>query len=266
MKQYCFYVMAVTALFFQSCGDNIKEASELKPFFDKYNVEGSFALYDNGRGEIKVHNLKRDTTRMSPASTFKIVNTLVALETGTILNDSAVIPWDGIPRDIPAWNKDLTLAEAFKVSAVPYFQELARRIGKDTLQKWLDTLHYGNTTIGNRVDTFWLDNSLQISPDEQLGLIKHLYFDKLPFTKGAQHTVRKLMHQEENTNYSLSYKTGWTAKIDEKHIGWVVGWIEENRHPYFFVLNLETAEENPEIRIAILKDILSHLGFFNGKM
>lgn len=266
MKQYCFYILAVVAVFFSSCGDNIKEATDLKPFFDKYNVEGSFALYDNGRGEIKVHNLKRDTTRMSPASTFKIVTSLVALETGVALNDSLLIPWDGVTRDISAWNKDLTLAEAFKVSAVPYFQELARRIGKDTLQYWLDTLHYGNTTIGDRVDSFWLDQSLKISPDEQLGLVKHLYFNKLPFTKGAQHTVRNMMLQEENSNYSLSYKTGWSRNEGNRYTGWIVGWIEENRHPYFFVLNMETAENNPGVRIDILKDILAYLGFFNGKM
>ncbi len=266
MKQYCLYILAVVAFFFQSCGDNIKEAADLKPFFDQHNTEGSFALYDNGRGEIKVHNLKRDTTRMSPASTFKIVTALVALETGAVLNDSTVIPWDGVTREIDAWNKDLSLAEAFKVSAVPYFQELARRIGKDTLQQWLDTLHYGNATIGDRVDTFWLDQSLKISPDEQLGLVKHLYFDKLPFTKGAQHTVRRLMLQEENSNYSLSYKTGWSRHENNHYTGWVVGWIEENRHPYFFVLNLETAANDPEVRIRILKEILEHLGFFRGKM
>lgn len=263
MKRYCIFLFVLTILV-QSCSDNIKESSDLKQFFDKYNVDGSFALYDNGRGEIKVYNLQRDTTRMTPASTFKIVSSLIALQTGTVLNDSAVIAWDGVKREIEAWNQDLTMAEAFKVSAVPYYQELARRIGRDTLQKWLDTLHYGNQKIGNRVDYFWLDNSLQISPDEQLGLVKHLYFDKLPFTKGAQHTVRNMMRQEENTNYSLSYKTGWGPGNNNKHVGWVVGWIEENRHPYFFVLNVEA--EDPAVRVTILKDILAHLGFFNGKM
>ena len=258
MKRYCFYLF-VLAVFLPSCFDNIKESADLKPFFDKHHAEGSFALYDNGRGEIKVYNLKRDTTRMSPASTFKIITSLVALQTGTVLNDSTVIPWDGITREVNDWNKDLTLAEAFKVSAVPHFQELARRIGKDTL-------HYGNQTIGNKVDTFWLDNSLQISPDEQLGLMKRLYFDQLPFTKGAQHSVRNMMLQEQNSNYSLSYKTGWTSADDKKHIGWVVGWIEENRHPYFFALNLETTNEDPDARIEILKEILTYLGFFEGKM
>ncbi|MBX3239543.1 MAG: class D beta-lactamase [Chitinophagaceae bacterium] len=265
MKRYSIFFVGILFVF-QSCSDNIKEEKELKQFFDKYRVNGSFALYDNGRGEIKLYNLERDTTRMSPASTFKIVTALVALQTGVALNDSTVINWDGVTRDAEDWNRDMSLAEAFKISAVPHFQELARRIGRDTLQKWLDTLHYGNMTMGSRVDTFWLDNSLLVSPDEQLGLVKRLYFDQLPFTKGAQHTVRNLMLREDNTNYSLSYKTGWGLKSENKHIGWVVGWIEENRHPYFFVLNIESPDENPEVSVKIVKDILAHYGFFDGKM
>jgi beta-lactamase class D len=111
---------------------------------------------------------------------------------------------------------------------------VARRIGKDTMQQWLDSLHYGNMKIGNYVDSFWLDNSLKISPDEQLGLVKRLYFDQLPFQKRTQQIVRDVMIQESNTLYTLCYKTGWGFDEQSNSIGWMVGWIEENKHPYFF--------------------------------
>jgi beta-lactamase class D len=44
----------------------------------------------------------------------------------------------------------------------------------------------------------------------------------------------------------------------------VVGWIEENKHPYFFVLNIESADKNIDmktVRMKMLKDILAQLGF-----
>ena len=140
--------------------------------------------------------------------------------------------------------------EAFRVSAVPYYQEVARRIGKDTMQFWLDSLKYGAKTdtekvvIRSAIDTFWLDNSIKITPDEQLGVVKRLYFDQLPFFKTYQEMVKRAMLFENNSNYKLAYKTGWGFNEQGNNIGWVVGWIEENHHPYFFVLNIESPEQN----------------------
>ena len=156
---------------------------------------------------------------------------------------------------------------AFRLSCPPWYQELARRLGKDTLQQWLDTLSYGNKKI-SRVDTFWLDNSLKVRPDEQLGLVKRLYFGQLPFHKINQEIVKNAMLFEDNPNYKLSYKTGWGFRENGNSLAWVVGWIEENKHPYFFVLNLETPDRNadiPGIRLKILKGILQQLEFMQGR-
>lgn len=168
----------------------------------------------------------------------------------------------------PDWNKDLTMTEAFKVSAVNYYQEVARRIGKDTMQYWLDTLHYGNMNISGPIDSFWLNNTLKISPDEQLGLVNRLYFDKLPFTKRSQDIVKHVMLQEDNTLYKLSYKTGWGFDEKNNSIGWMVGWIEENRHVYFFVTLVKSPDKDVDmqaVRMRITKGILSELGFFKGE-
>ena len=180
-----------------------------------------------------------------------------------------VIKWDGIKRSNEDWNKDLTMLEAFKVSCVPYYQEVARRIGKDTMKLWIDSLSYGNKNLGDKIDTFWLDNHLKISPDEQLGLMKRLYFDQLPFQKRTQQIVRDAMLQEDNTAYSLSYKTGWGFDEKNNNIGWIVGWIEENKHPYFFVTLVKSADpaiDMKAVRLNITKGILKQLGFFNGRM
>jgi beta-lactamase class D len=165
--------------------------------------------------------------------------------------------------------------EAFRVSAVPYYQEVARRIGKERMEYWMDTVNYGAGAkdtafrIHSAVDTFWLDNTLKITPDEELGLVKLLYFNQLPFFKSYQEKVKNAMLFENTTMYRLAYKTGWGKKENGNHLAWAVGWVEENNHPYFFVLNFETPEANadiPAIRMKILKGILKQLGFFEGKM
>ncbi len=257
-------------LLISSCSVNkAKIDNDLKKYFDAKNVDGGFTLLNNTDGSVRVYNMALDTTRFTPASTFKMANALIGLQTGIVSDENMSIPWDGVVRTNKDWNKTLTLKEAFKVSSVPYFQEVARRIGKDTMQQWIDSLSYGNKNIQGPVDSFWLNNQLKISPDEQLGFLKKLYFDQLPFRKTVQLAVRDMMLQEDNTLYKLSYKTGWGFDEQKNNIGWVAGWIEENRHVYFFVTLVKSPDANLDMksaRMAITKDILKHLGFLQGKM
>lgn len=270
MIRYCLLLM----LLLNACSpNNVKVDNSLSKYFDEQKVTGCFGLYDNGQNEFTIYNLSRyrDSAYL-PASTFKIVNSLIGIETGRIRDENMVIPWDGIHRQRSDWNKDLTMAEAFKVSSVPYYQAIARCIGKDTMQYWLDSLgyagKYGKALIKTPIDSFWLNNAIKITPDEQLGLVKKLYFDQLPFQKRTQRIVKQVMLREKNANYTLSYKTGWGFRENGNSIGWVVGWVEENIHPYFFVLNIESADTNIDmsnVREAILKNILNNLGFLKGK-
>src|SRR5688500_13829838 len=271
MKVLAYCLLLIVSL--SACSpNNVKQDKSLGKYFEENKVDGCFALMDNGTGKFTVYNLARyrDSSYL-PASTFKIVNSLIGLQTGRITNDSMVIKWDGVKRPFDSWNKDLTMYDAFRVSAVPYYQEVARRIGKDTMQFWLDSLSYGTQKITTAIDTFWLDNSLKVTPDEELGLVKRLYFDQLPFFKTYQEMVKRAMLFENNAYYRLAYKTGWgfwNERID-KHIGCITGWIEENWHPYFFVLNIESPDRNFDmttVRMKMLKDILKQLGFFEGKM
>lgn len=272
------FILLITCITLTCCSPNNVEVDEsLQQFFDANKVTGTFGVFDNGQGNFTIYNLKRfKDSAYLPASTFKIINSLIGLETGRIVNEKMVIPWDGVVRIFPngdtakSWNKDLTMSQAFEYSAVPYYQEVARRIGKDTMQHYLDTLGYAsryNRAVVQKVDTFWLDNSVKITADEQLGIVKKLYFNQLPFQKRSQTIVRQAMFHESNSNYSLSYKTGWGFRENGNSIGWVVGWIVENQHPYPFVLNVEGAHDVDMVkaRMNVLTGILKKLGFMEGK-
>ncbi len=259
--------------------NNVSINNDLKKYFDNNHVIGTFGLLDNGQNEFTVYNLLRfkDSTFL-PAPTFDIVNSLIGIETGRIVNEKMLIKWDGVERKYPngdtasAWDKDLAMTDAFKASAVPYYQEVARRIGKDTMQHWLDSLGYGarytKAVIKTGVDTFWLDNSVKVTADEQLGLVKKLYFGQLAFQKRTQDIVKKAMLQEKNKKYSISYKTGWGLTGNGDGFGWLAGWIEENNHVYFFVLNVQGDRHTDMATVAqnTVKGILKQLGFFEGKM
>ncbi len=264
------FLFFFSLIIISSCSVNkAKIDNDLKKYFDAKNVDGCFTMLNNTDGSVTVYNMALDTTRFTPASTFKMANALIGLQTGIVTDENMSIPWDGVVRPNNDWNKTLTLKEAFKVSSVPYFQEVARRIGKDTMQQWIDSLAYGNKNIQGPVDSFWLNNQLKISPDEQLGFLKKLYFDQLPFRKTVHLAVRDMMLQEDNTLYKLSYKTGWGFDEQKNNIGWVAGWIEENRHVYFFVTLVKSPDASIDmksVRMAVTTDILKQLGFLQGKM
>lgn len=263
-----FLIPALLCYILSGCStNNVNEDENLKTYLDSAAVKGCFALFNNGANDFTVSNLSRyRDSSYPPAATFDIVNSLIGIQTGAIRDENMVVKWDSIKRTADEWNRDLTMKEAFTVSSVPYFQEVARRIGRDTMKIWIDSLGYGNRNMDGPIDSFWFTN-LKIKPDEQLGLVKKLYFDQLPFFKHTQNIVQSVMLREQNSNYQFSYKTGWERIENGHELAWVVGWIEENKHPYFFVLNIESPEPGrvPVVCMKLLREILARLGFFNGK-
>jgi beta-lactamase class D len=267
----------IAALAGTSCSDiRIKEHPEWKKQFDAYGVDGCFEYYDNNKETAHYYNKERCAKQVSPASTFKIFNSLVGLETAVAPDEQLVIKWDGVERWNKDWNKDMTMAEAFKVSCLPYYQELARRIGAKDMQHYLDTVQYGNKQIGKAVDSFWINGKLLISPDEQVGFVKRLYHGELPFSERSQRIVRGMMLQEESKNYKLYYKTGWGFE-GSNNLLWIVGYVEKIEelknietgkiegvpHPYFFALNFTSADSTKDlrqIRVDLLHKLLNEAG------
>ena len=231
---------------------------DLEKYFQDFEA-GAFVLYDQGADQYTRYNPDRCAERFLPASTFKIMNSLIGLESGVIPDQNYVIEWDGTHYDVVEWNQDHTLKTAFQVSAVWYYQELARRVGRERMQQYIDAVRYGNQDISGQIDTFWLEGGLRISPDEQVEFLKRLYAGDLPFSERSMDIVRDIMVIEQTDEYTFSGKTGTALRVASP-VGWFVGYLETSDNVYFFATNikLQTAQGNigkaQEITRAILRD------------
>jgi len=236
-------------------------------YFEKYfqnkNVDGCFVLYDLEKDELIISNPERCKTGFLPASTFKIFNSLTALETGVATGKDFLIKWDGTDHGSAGWNRDHTLESAFKASAYWYYQELARRIGEEQMQLWLNSTSYGNKNWGGGIDQFWLKGELRITPIEQTLFLAQPVKETLPFSKANQQLVKEIMIEKEMDVYRLGAKTGWAILPDQTNIGWFVGYILKEGKWYTFATNIESKTELngfQQIRRDITSQILTQLG------
>jgi beta-lactamase class D len=228
-------------------------------FFEGYS--GAFVLYDvNNRYYIR-HNEEQCNKRLSPCSTFKIPNSLIALETGVATDENFLLKWDSIKQPIDSWNRDHTLKTAIANSVVWYYRELARRIGNDKMNDYIQKMNYGNMDISGGVDKFWLMNSLTISANEQAEFLIKLLMNKLPFSERTINIVKDIMTLEKTDSYVLMGKTGSGEKKDEKYSqGWFVGFITHNNNAFVFATNIIAPEKAngpkaKEITYNILKSL-----------
>lgn len=217
---------------------NWTEHKEWKAYFDKEEVKGTFLLYDLKKDQYLVYNQKLSKQGFLPASTFKIFNTLVGLETG-VVDTNVMIHWDGVRRWNADWNRDMKLKTAFQLSCVPCYQQIARKIGATRMKEWLDKAHFGKMEVQeSNIDTFWLTGDSRISPFEQVDFLKRLYKNELPFSQSTVENFKNIMIAERGTDYVLRAKTGW-AVDGKQNIGWYVGYIEKEENVYFFALNFQ---------------------------
>lgn len=211
----------------------------LQTLFEKYQVEGTLLIESLDGKERYVYNEARAKTPLLPASTFKIPNTLIALQEG-VVGENSIIIWDGVERSIKAWNQDQNLSLAFKSSCVWCYQKFARAIGLEKYDAYLRKLHYGNAKTGEDVERFWLDGALRISAYEQIAFLKKLYQDELPFAQTHLDTLKAIMVDEQTTTYTLRAKTGWAVPKGAEHHGWYVGYVKGSKGVYVFATNLLT--------------------------
>lgn len=237
-----------------------------EPYFVEYDVEGLTMIYKKDGNKVtycKTTGSQVDSTSpMLPASTFLIMDALIALEVKAVLSENTILKWDGSVFQNNSWNADTDMVRAFQNSTLWYFQELARRIGEKRMAEFLEKSLYGNMNIGSvSVDMCWLDGDLRITPKEQIHFLQRLYRNELPFVKINQKVVKALMIEEEGKGWKLVSRLGWT-KQNGVDIGWYIGWVEKDGEVYFFATCITNPKNRPrfdEARSNITKKILRDL-------
>lgn len=211
---------------------------------DSNQVSGSILIYDSKNDTYYSNDFERAATEFLPASTFKVTNSMIGLETGVLKDSNHLFKWDGEPRRLKNWEADLTLAEAYKASCVPCYQEVARTIGTERMNEYLKKLDYGNMEIADSmIDIFWLEGEFKISQKQQIDFLKRFYNKELPISDRTFDIMRKLMVLDENENYTLSGKTGW-AILNDNNIGWFIGFVEKGDNVYYMATNVTSLNQN----------------------
>jgi beta-lactamase class D len=212
---------------------------EFNKILDSLKVKGAILIYDYSNKTYYSNDFSWAKTGFLPASTFKIPNSIIALETEVAKDDSTIFKWDGEEKWNKNWEKDLTLKEAFHVSCVPCYQEIARKIGLKRMKNYLKKLNYGQMIFDSKtLDNFWLDGNSKITQFQQIQFLKKLYFSELPISKRTESIVKNIMKMEQTNDYTLSAKTGLSVKNGLDN-GWYVGYFEVKNKVYFFATNLE---------------------------
>lgn len=275
MKTFLFAVLAIGAFVAAIFGISFKKVPELERIFKDRGVSGTFVMFDAKADTMFVWNEERAKQRFAPAATFRIANALVGLDVGAVKSIDEVVPYQakqyttyenvrpyiyggGLER-ANEWNRQMELRKAMRIPNTPIFRELARRIGIERMRDGMAKLAYGNMEVGNEVDRFWRDGTLQISAIEQAEFLARLAQGKLPVAREVLKGVRELTLKEKTAIYRLHSKTGSLITTNPE-VGWWVGWIERENEVFSFALNIEINSRHAEESVLIGRECLKALG------
>ncbi len=239
--------------------------TEWEKYFNDRNVTGTVYIVDErGEGGNFVYNRDRAITRFTPASTFKIPHALFVLDAGIVEDEFQVFPWDGVERSVgiekydAVWNSNQTLPLSLRYSVVWLYQQFAKELGSEKEIDYLSRLGYGNAVVGEDVEQFWLDGSLEISALEQVSFLQQLYRNQLPFAVEHQRLVKDMMITEAGSDYKIRLKTGWGTPENKDDVGWYVGWVERDDGAVFFAANIDMPNGEADLskRTSIVQDVL----------
>ncbi len=234
---------------------------DFKKYFDKYELNGCFMLYSQIDDEYIRYNQNLCDKGYLPASTFKIPNSVIALEEKIVADTNQIIKWNGIEYPRKELNQDQTLKTALKYSCVWVYVDFAEQIGIDKYQKYVETFDYGNKNLTGPETYFWLEGDFRISANQQVDFLNKFYNYKLGVSKQSIDKVKDIIVLEQTDSYTLSGKTGSGVLEDDEYVMWLVGYIEKDNNPYFYAMNFTTFdyEEKIKLRYEITKEILREL-------
>jgi len=270
----CAFITA--AIIFTGCAgrnDNNKPAQEVD--YGQYfqNIEGTAVFYNTKEQRYYIHNKELAEQPSSPCSSFKIISCLMGLESGIINPQNSTMQWDGTNYPLNDWNRDLDYQQAFKVSGIWYFRRALDLIGKEYVQDILNKLHYGNCDISEwegslnnilfpdfkalkQLNGFWQESSLEISPRQQVHVIKEIFEDKDIFSQENLNLMKEVMLTENKGGSMKIYgKTGSGIKDDAWVDAWFVGMFEDTGGTTYFAVRLN----QPDARGSQAKEVAMNI-------
>ena len=260
MKQLLL-ILAIACPFHSGYSQKVTER-DFKHIFDKYGVDGCFVLYNQTGDEYIKYKPDLCDTAYIPASTFKIPNSLIALEEGIVSDTNQVFKWDGHEWPNKPWNQDQTLKTAMKYSCIWVYIGFAEQIGIEKYQEYLNSFNYGNKNLSGPPDKFWLSGSLRISANQQIDFLRKFYHDELPgISRKSTGIVKDIIVLEQTNGYRISGKTGGGMVNDSTYIMWLAGYAEKDHKTYFYAMNFKSNDytKTSQGRFEITKDILREL-------
>lgn len=201
------------------------------------------------------------TTRVTPASTFKIPLAVMGFDAGLLTGPDAPVlsfrpgdpDWGGAN-----WTRDTSPAAWMVHSVLWYSQRLTRDMGQDTLARYARAFGFGNADfsgdpgLDNGLERAWIASSLEVSPHEQAAFLRALLLDALPVAPAAMRRTRALLETHPVNDWTLRGKTGtaYPRRADRsfdyaRGWGWYVGWATRADRRVIFVHLTQQSERGP---------------------
>jgi len=236
-------------------------------FTQEVRVDSSFQqkyALSNLKGEYIVYDLNQRITFASPgalnqnltvgSSLFPYIS-LIALESGAVRSDDQ--------ECIRMLKNEGLNFNAIQQRQTDYFIQLMELIGKDKLSTWLSKINFGHLEKETFNGFPYLNNCLKISLEEQLLVLKSLYFFNLPFSYQSMIEVKKIFQLKNFGEKELQF---FEASSNDKT--WLMGWFILKKQTYFFVQQTEIIDDkSPSFRTPyqLLGDLFYRLGYIESE-
>lgn len=207
------------------------------------------AMIDAASGQRLVHEGQCDE-RVTPASTFNIVVSLMGYDSGFLRSEHApLLPFKAGYADWnDSWRASTDPSSWMRNSTVWYAQQVTAHLGAAKFQRYINDFDYGNRAVlgetgdDNALPLSWISSTLAISPVEQLAFLRKVVNRELGLSAAAYDMTARITRLDNLDNgWEVHGKTGTSAPItvggpeDVKHeYGWFVGWASKGGRTVLF--------------------------------
>ena len=239
-------------------------------------VEGTAVFLNSRENTYYIYNQDLAEKPSSPCSSFKIISCLMGLESGAIDPANSTLEWNGTNFPVDEWNKDIDYQQAFESSCIWYFRRVIDTIGGAYVQDTMNRLNYGNRDITEwqgslnnlifpdmkdykELNGFWQESSLQISPTQQVDVLKRIFEDRGVFSDQSLALIKDVMLVENTEDTLRIYgKTGSGKKDANWSDAWFVGLFEKDGETTYFAVRLNQPDTYGAKAKEIALDIINH--------